>query len=399
MAKLFGAQRMVLQAIQDSPKDSAGYVTDAEVAKKTGIELSNVHLWFDMLEGEKYIDLAIANGGCSAFINSKGRLELGLFPGFSSDALRGLWSYTSPRDRTFLLIVATASLACIILGFSMPVEPLSILAKTIGFIVIIFTSFGFAYVLSANYLIYGDVLARKGWEVSVPSVLIGAILYSLCMLSSEGSKCTSSNDPTIILERFGRFIIFGLPFGMAAPMVICSIINLMQESCVFNDPKQYQGSDKRNVAMLTILITVILISITCLISGAVQRFGLALPGCDLGTIDPVWHLGLTVIVFIAALTLVFHLEAKRSQASLLLVSTLRFLPAAISLVYLTSVLSYYDWTGEFVKEGTGIGVISSFVFALGNILYLASFSIRYSLRALIPNDTSTGSKPAGPAAG
>ena len=42
MAKLFGAQRMVLQAIQVSPKDAAGFVTDAQVAKHTNFAPKDV---------------------------------------------------------------------------------------------------------------------------------------------------------------------------------------------------------------------------------------------------------------------------------------------------------------------------------------------------------------------
>jgi len=39
MAKLFGAQRLVLQAIQDSPKDAAGFVTDVQIVKSTNLPL------------------------------------------------------------------------------------------------------------------------------------------------------------------------------------------------------------------------------------------------------------------------------------------------------------------------------------------------------------------------
>jgi hypothetical protein len=51
MAKLFGAQRLVLQAIQDSPKDAAGFVTDTQVAHSTKIAVKDVSNWIETLEG------------------------------------------------------------------------------------------------------------------------------------------------------------------------------------------------------------------------------------------------------------------------------------------------------------------------------------------------------------
>ena len=42
MAKVMGTHRMVLQAILDLPKDSAGFVTDSQIAEKTQILLVDV---------------------------------------------------------------------------------------------------------------------------------------------------------------------------------------------------------------------------------------------------------------------------------------------------------------------------------------------------------------------
>ncbi|WP_165248054.1 hypothetical protein [Paludisphaera soli] len=76
MAKLFGAQKLVLQAIQDSPKDTAGFVTDAQVAQTTGIALKDVRDWIETLEGEGYVEVANAQTGLLASITAKGRLQL-----------------------------------------------------------------------------------------------------------------------------------------------------------------------------------------------------------------------------------------------------------------------------------------------------------------------------------
>src|SRR3954470_12650863 len=76
MPKLFGAQRLVLQAIQDSPQDAAGFVTDAQVARSTQIAVSDVRDWLDTLDGEGLVEVARTTEGLRASITAKGRQEL-----------------------------------------------------------------------------------------------------------------------------------------------------------------------------------------------------------------------------------------------------------------------------------------------------------------------------------
>ena len=76
MARLIGAQRMVLQAILDLPKDSADFVQDAHIAQKTQISIADVRDWIKMLEGEGHVDVARTTGGLSASITPQGRLAL-----------------------------------------------------------------------------------------------------------------------------------------------------------------------------------------------------------------------------------------------------------------------------------------------------------------------------------
>jgi hypothetical protein len=76
MFALFGAQRMVLQAIQDLPKDSAGFVGDSQIAQITHIALNNVRDWVETLEGEGYVEVARTDVGHLATITAKGRLIL-----------------------------------------------------------------------------------------------------------------------------------------------------------------------------------------------------------------------------------------------------------------------------------------------------------------------------------
>src|SRR5262249_16601901 len=80
MAKLFGAQRVVLQAIQDSPKDAAGFVMDAQVAQGTNIDIEDVQNWIETLEVGGYVDVARTKDGLIASITAQGRLQLHLYP-------------------------------------------------------------------------------------------------------------------------------------------------------------------------------------------------------------------------------------------------------------------------------------------------------------------------------
>ena len=79
MAKLFGGQRMVLQAILDLPKDAVGFVTDKQIEQRTNIALKDIKNWIETLHGEELVEVARTTEGVSASITAKGRLELGLF--------------------------------------------------------------------------------------------------------------------------------------------------------------------------------------------------------------------------------------------------------------------------------------------------------------------------------
>jgi len=76
MAKMSGPQRMVLQAILDLPKDSAGFVTDSQIVQKTQSDLMDVRNCLQSLDG-RYIEIAPTQAGLSAWITPEGRLALG----------------------------------------------------------------------------------------------------------------------------------------------------------------------------------------------------------------------------------------------------------------------------------------------------------------------------------
>ena len=79
MAKLYGAQKMVLQAILNAQGETSTYIEDSKLAQATEIAMSDMRNWLLTLDQEEYIDLTLTTNGLSASITPKGRLTLGLF--------------------------------------------------------------------------------------------------------------------------------------------------------------------------------------------------------------------------------------------------------------------------------------------------------------------------------
>jgi hypothetical protein len=82
MPKLFGAQRMVLQAVLDAQGDSQGFVEDSRITEVTKIALRDTRDWFLTLDHDEYVDLALTQNGLRAAVTAKGRLALGLYRPF-----------------------------------------------------------------------------------------------------------------------------------------------------------------------------------------------------------------------------------------------------------------------------------------------------------------------------
>ena len=76
MDKLFGPERFVLQAIHDLPKDKAGYVSDADIAQRTQIDIADISNCLEILGNEEYIDVIKRKKDRIALITAKGRLAL-----------------------------------------------------------------------------------------------------------------------------------------------------------------------------------------------------------------------------------------------------------------------------------------------------------------------------------
>jgi predicted transcriptional regulator len=79
MARLIGAQKLVLQAILNIQGDSPNFVEDSQIAQSTRIALKDVRDWCETLEGEGYVDVARTETSLSVSITAKGKLVLKQF--------------------------------------------------------------------------------------------------------------------------------------------------------------------------------------------------------------------------------------------------------------------------------------------------------------------------------
>ena len=78
MEQFQGSERLILQIILDSPKNSAGYVEDTQIAVASKTSLQDVQNWLETLESKGFVERAKQIGGFSAHVTAKGKLALGL---------------------------------------------------------------------------------------------------------------------------------------------------------------------------------------------------------------------------------------------------------------------------------------------------------------------------------
>src|SRR5271157_4957346 len=76
MEQFQGSERLILQIIVDSPKNSAGYVEDTRIAIASKTSLQDVQNWLETLESKGFVERAKQIGGFSAHVTAKGELAL-----------------------------------------------------------------------------------------------------------------------------------------------------------------------------------------------------------------------------------------------------------------------------------------------------------------------------------
>ena len=76
MEQFQGSERLIVQTIVDSPKDSAGYVEDTRIAIASKISLQDVQNWLETLEGKGFVERAKRTEGFSAHLTAKGARAL-----------------------------------------------------------------------------------------------------------------------------------------------------------------------------------------------------------------------------------------------------------------------------------------------------------------------------------
>ena len=100
MARLDGAQRMVLQAILDAQGEFQAFIEDSRIAQATGISQRDMRDWFLTLDNDEYVDLARTEHGMSASVTAKGRLALGLHRPFPTQTTPSAPEPARSRSKT-----------------------------------------------------------------------------------------------------------------------------------------------------------------------------------------------------------------------------------------------------------------------------------------------------------
>ena len=75
MEQFQGSERLILQTILDSPKNSAGYVADTQIAEASKTLLKDVQNWLKTLEGKGFVERARGIEGYTAYVTAKGELR------------------------------------------------------------------------------------------------------------------------------------------------------------------------------------------------------------------------------------------------------------------------------------------------------------------------------------
>ena len=100
MARIFGAQRLVLQAIHDAQGESQSFIEDTRICQATRISLRDIRDWFLTLDNDEYVDLALTESGLKASVTAKGRLALGLYRPFPTPTKPPIPEPARSRSRT-----------------------------------------------------------------------------------------------------------------------------------------------------------------------------------------------------------------------------------------------------------------------------------------------------------
>jgi len=76
MDQFQGSERLIVQTIVNSPKDSAGYVEDTQIAMASKMSVQDVQNWLEILEGKGFVERAKRTDGFSALLTAKGTQTL-----------------------------------------------------------------------------------------------------------------------------------------------------------------------------------------------------------------------------------------------------------------------------------------------------------------------------------
>src|SRR5438309_1598130 len=82
---LRGSQLVVLWAIEESPKDLSGHVSDEQISRLTEIPIYEVRDWLETLEEKELVIISRTTSGFQVYTTPNGRLELRRYQGEKLD--------------------------------------------------------------------------------------------------------------------------------------------------------------------------------------------------------------------------------------------------------------------------------------------------------------------------
>jgi hypothetical protein len=267
------------------------------------------------------------------------------------------------------------------MGFGL-VSPNSInmlFLRSIFFLGLFFVFIYMSFYVAANYLDQDNILIRTGLLAITPSVTLGSMLYSLCLFlfSSKPSSCYVTDNTSYLFERFGRFVFFGYPISVGMILALCAFVNLFmhKEENVMATSIKHIGKNKP--AILTFFLVMIHMSISPLITSHIKELNLAFPAPDMGDVDLVSHLGVTLFLSVTLFLGIFYLERRSNQLWNKYGRDIFFvIQPVIIIIFLTLLYTNFQWPGDIMPAGTGIGVIVTLIIFSMSIMMLVAFAVR-----------------------
>jgi hypothetical protein len=288
-----------------------------------------------------------------------------LLPGpFKNTLAAALWG----------LLVAACALALAV-GFAMPDKPdgiahtkaILLSSGAVGAAMLIFIA---AYLYASTMIADASTFLRNVMAAAGPAAITGAILYGFCVWNDVPEEGSNHNTHDV-LERFGRFVFFAYPAAVGIALAIQSALTL----------RVAERSEVHPAAVLVMLFAALQVILTAVFSAKISEIGLAAQKDgkvrEMGDMQPVLHLGLTVLLFVSLFTLLRRLERRDGQsraAKRIAAFLMAIQPIAILTLVVTCLVALDHSSSKFFPPGTGIGLLTVCAITVLSIVMIAAMA-------------------------